>query len=134
MKEKDNINPAHYRQQPYECIEFTENMNFNMGNAFKYIWRYQDKNGTEDLKKARWYLQRQLECSPLYSLLSLELCKDLSRKLDECRRYGKFVIGQYLLLVGILSYSFCEDSKTLSDGIAILDDFIKRIECDEVGI
>lgn len=52
MKEKDNINPAHYRQQPYECIEFTENMNFNMGNAFKYIWRYQDKNGTEDLKKS----------------------------------------------------------------------------------
>ena len=51
MMEKDNINPAHYRQQPYECIEFTENMNFNMGNAFKYIWRYQDKNGTEDLKK-----------------------------------------------------------------------------------
>ena len=41
--EKDNINPAHYRQQPYECIEFTENMNFNMGNAFKYIWRYRDK-------------------------------------------------------------------------------------------
>lgn len=134
MKEKDNINPAHYRQQPYECIEFTENMNFNMGNAFKYIWRYQDKNGTEDLKKARWYLQRQLECSPLYSLLGLELCKDLSRKLDECRRYGKFVVGQYLLLVGILSYSFCEDSKTLSDVIEILDDFIKRIECDEVGI
>lgn len=134
MREKDNINPAHYRQQPYECIEFTENMNFNMGNAFKCIWRYQDKNGTEDLKKARWYLQRQLECSPLYSLLGLELCKDLSRKLDECRRYGKFVIGQYLLLVGILSYSFCEDSKTLSDVIEILDDFIKRIECDEVGI
>lgn len=134
MKEKDNINPAHYRQQPYECIEFTENMNFNMGNAFKYIWRYQDKNGTEDLKKARWYLQRQLEYSPLYSLLGLELCKDLSRKLDECRRYGKFVVGQYLLLVGILSYSFCEDSKTLSDVIEILDDFIKRIECDEVGI
>ena len=132
--EKDNINPAHYRQQPYECIEFTENMNFNMGNAFKHIWRYQDENGTEDLKKARWYLQRQLECSPLYSLLGLELCKDLSRKLDECRRYGKFVIGQYLLLRGILSYSFCEDSKTLSDAIAILDDFIKRIECDEVGI
>lgn len=134
MMEKDNINPAHYRQQPYECIEFTENMNFNMGNAFKYIWRYQDKNGTEDLKKARWYLQRQLEFSPLYSLLGLELYNDLRRKLDECMRSGKFVVGQYLLLVGILYYSFCEERKTLSDGIAILDDFIKCIECDEVGI
>ena len=132
--EKDNINPAHYRQQPYECIEFTENMNFNLGNAFKYIWRYRDKNGIEDLKKARWYLQRQLDSAPMFSLFGLELCKDLSRKLDECMRYGKFVIGQYLLLVGILHYSFCEDSKTLSDVIVILDDFIKRIECDEVGI
>jgi len=131
---KDNTNPAHYRQQPYECIEFTENMNFNMGNAFKCIWRYRDKNGIEDLKKARWYLQRQLDSAPMFSLLDLELCKDLSRKLDECMRYGKFVIGQYLLLVGILSYSFCEESKTLSDVIEILDDFIKCIECDEVGI
>ena len=70
----------------------------------------------------------------MYSLLGLELYNDLRRKLDECMRSGKFVVGQYLLLVGILYYSFCEESKTLSDGIAILDDFIKCIECDEVGI
>ena len=48
--EKDNINPAHYRQQPYECIEFTENMNFNMGNAFKCIWRYREKGAVVSAK------------------------------------------------------------------------------------
>jgi hypothetical protein len=28
------------------------------GNIMKYLWRYRYKNGTEDLKKARWYLDR----------------------------------------------------------------------------
>ena len=67
--EKDNINPAHYRQQPYECIEFTEHLNFNLGNAFKYIWRYRDKNGIEDLKKAVWYLERQRDDAPKFKKL-----------------------------------------------------------------
>ena len=58
----DNVNqPAHYTQQPVECIEFTQHMNFCMGNAFKYVWRYADKNGVEDLKKAQWYLAKLIE-------------------------------------------------------------------------
>ena len=36
----DNINPKHYRQHAHECIEFTQHLNFNLGNAFKYIWRH----------------------------------------------------------------------------------------------
>ena len=61
----DKVNqPAHYTQQPVECIEFAQHLNFCMGNAFKYVWRYADKNGVEDLKKAQWYLQRQLAVWP----------------------------------------------------------------------
>lgn len=40
-----------------ECIEVTRHMPFNIGNAVKYLWRWQDKGGLEDLKKARWYLE-----------------------------------------------------------------------------
>ena len=29
---------------------------FCLCNAFKYLWRYKNKNGAEDIKKARWYL------------------------------------------------------------------------------
>jgi hypothetical protein len=36
-------------------------MNFNLGNVMKYIWRNESKNGIEDLKKAAWYLQREIE-------------------------------------------------------------------------
>lgn len=33
MEKQDNINPSHYRSRAVECIEFTERLNFCMGNA-----------------------------------------------------------------------------------------------------
>lgn len=57
----DNVNhPNHYTSHPsgVECIELTEDMNFCLGNAFKYVWRHSLKNGREDLEKAIWYLNR----------------------------------------------------------------------------
>lgn len=60
-----NVNhPAHYNAHPsgVECIQIVEHMNFNLGNAIKYIWRAGDKGNTiEDLEKARWYLNREIE-------------------------------------------------------------------------
>ena len=40
-----------------ECIDITRHLTFNIGNAIKYLWRHEDKNGIEDLKKAIWYIQ-----------------------------------------------------------------------------
>ena len=60
----DTVNhPAHYKSHPsgIECIQVTEHMNFNLGNAIKYIWRCDEKgHRIEDLKKARWYLDREI--------------------------------------------------------------------------
>lgn len=57
------IDPDHYTSHPsgIECIEITEHMGFNLGNAIKYIWRC-DLKGEEidDLRKARWYLDREI--------------------------------------------------------------------------
>lgn len=64
MKDKDNVNhPDHYTAHPsgVECIQITEHMNFCLGNAVKYIWRADMKGGLEDLKKAVWYIQREIE-------------------------------------------------------------------------
>ena len=44
-----------------ECIEITEHMNFTLGNAIKYIWRADSKNGIEDLEKAAWYINREIK-------------------------------------------------------------------------
>ena len=57
---KDNINPGHYQKGNIEVIDFILDQNFNYleGNIIKYVSRYKDKNGLEDLNKAQWYLNR----------------------------------------------------------------------------
>ena len=63
----DMVNhPPHYNGHPsgVECIEVTELLPFNLGNAFKYVFRHRAKNGREDLEKARWYLARELARGP----------------------------------------------------------------------
>lgn len=62
-------NPKHYTYGKYECIDVIKELTqslagaqaFCMGNCLKYLWRWQYKNGVEDLKKARWYLNRVIE-------------------------------------------------------------------------
>jgi hypothetical protein len=63
----DAINhPSHYNQGKIEVIEFIEdkNLGFHLGNAVKYISRAGKKDPAkeiEDLKKAVWYVERQIE-------------------------------------------------------------------------
>jgi len=60
----DPVNyPKHYVSHPsgIEAIQITEHMSFCLGNAVKYIWRADMKNGIEDLEKAAWYIARELE-------------------------------------------------------------------------
>lgn len=61
----DNVNhPPHYTSHPsgIECIQVTEHMSFCLGNVVKYIWRADEKGASiEDLKKARWYLDREIK-------------------------------------------------------------------------
>ena len=57
-------NPKHYTTHPsgVKCIQITRHMNFNRGNAVKYIWRCGDKGKPiEDLQKAVWYLQDEIK-------------------------------------------------------------------------
>ena len=60
----DNVNhPSHYTAHPsgVECIQITEHMGFNLGNALKYIWRCDlKKDAIEDLEKAKFYIEREL--------------------------------------------------------------------------
>jgi hypothetical protein len=60
----DPVNhPKHYTDHPsgVECIQITEHMGFNLGNALKYIWRCDlKKDAVEDLRKARWYIDREI--------------------------------------------------------------------------
>lgn len=63
----DQVNhPAHYTSHPsgIECIQVTEHMTFNCGNAVKYLWRNGLKDGqpaVQDLRKAVWYIEREIQ-------------------------------------------------------------------------
>ena len=64
----DMVNhPPHYNKQGIECIDaisaaLGDGMEYYLqGNIIKYLWRYRYKNGIEDLKKAKWYLEKMIE-------------------------------------------------------------------------
>ena len=55
----DNINPTYYRKG-IETTDYivSHSMNYVEGNIIKYVTRYKDKGGLEDIEKAEWYLAR----------------------------------------------------------------------------
>ena len=64
----DSINPSHYKGDGIECIDYIKQtmskeafLGYLEGNVVKYRHRYRNKNGIEDLRKARWYLDRLIE-------------------------------------------------------------------------
>ena len=69
MITNDNVNPDHYKKSTsLECIEAMQIVfgdraviNFCLCNAWKYVWRWKNKNGQEDLKKAKWYVEKGSE-------------------------------------------------------------------------
>lgn len=56
----DNINPSHYKDGPFECIELSRLLSSDWGQAVQYCFRWQHKNGVEDLKKALWFVNDAL--------------------------------------------------------------------------
>lgn len=65
--EQDAVNhPAHYTQGGIECIDALAAATVGktgieavcVANVIKYLWRYESKGGIEDVKKARWYIER----------------------------------------------------------------------------
>jgi hypothetical protein len=70
------INPSHYRQGGIECIEAIEAATEGLtgfegmltGNCIKYLWRWKQKNGVQDIKKCRWYLDKLIEVLERQSL------------------------------------------------------------------
>lgn len=66
---KDSINPQHYRNGEVECIDALAAATVNkpgiqavcVANVIKYLWRYESKNRLEDVRKAKWYLEKLIE-------------------------------------------------------------------------
>lgn len=64
----DSVNKPEHYQGKIECIDAIEAsmtyenfIGYLRGNIIKYNWRYKNKNGVEDLRKAEWYLKKLIE-------------------------------------------------------------------------
>ena len=85
----DNVNhPSHYTDGKIEVIDFIEDkkLNFHRGNAVKYIARAGKKNPAneiEDLKKAAWYINREIE------RLENEQCEEILKYFKEDKNDDK---------------------------------------------
>ena len=61
--------PKHYTQGDIECIDALKAATVGkrgieavcVANVIKYLWRYEEKNGIEDVRKAKWYIERLLK-------------------------------------------------------------------------
>lgn len=70
MTDHDPVNhPTHYKSdakcracgESIECIDVTRHMDFDTGNAMKYLWRAGKKDATvQDLRKAIWYIEDKI--------------------------------------------------------------------------
>lgn len=67
--EPDKVNPPHYKKGSVECIDAIKAATvgksgfegYLVGNCVKYLWRFEDKGGVEDLKKGAWYLNKLID-------------------------------------------------------------------------
>lgn len=125
MKE-DIINPKRYTQNKLECWDFWVKAGLDplIASAVKYVWRYKYKNGIEDLKKAKVFLEKAIEevqkgtiyHSEKYYLIVPGEVKDFSNKQFIFMRIASQTTGKtnYTL--------YCEDM------ISIVDDMIDELE------
>ena len=70
MSDSDIVNhPKHYTQGKIECIDAIESAVSELSgldavctaNVIKYVWRWKHKNGSQDLRKAQWYLNKLID-------------------------------------------------------------------------
>ena len=124
--EKDNINTNHYVFGGIETIEYLkakltpeEYRGFLKGNVLKYVSREAEKNGLEDLKKDKWYLDKLIEFENDRKLSTkIKMTKNESDMLKKLKRAPQ--IG-----VGIVDYSGREPKVLLSNEFKFVDAWLR---------
>jgi hypothetical protein len=123
----DPINPQHYTSiGEFECIDIAELLGFNLGNAFKYIWRVGSKSSSasvDDLKKAHWYAKRSRKEPPNDAIrrIHLVLLKAVSSSFANDNK-------RVALLENIVEASFDPDMKSM-----LIGRLEERVEDAEAG-
>ena len=125
MKE-DIVNPKRYTQNKLECWDFWVKAGLDplIASAVKYVWRYRYKNGIEDLKKAKVFLEKAIsesqkgtiQYSGKFYLIVPGEVKDFSNKQFIFMRLASYTTGVHSYI------ATCEDM------ISVVDKLIKELE------
>lgn len=104
----DAVNhPAHYQGRAgVECIDIAEHLSFNLGNAFKYLFRRDQKgNPIQDCEKARWYLRRELAFWRRFGQPDRPIWENLLALVAAVEQSEGREIGQALRLIALAQWS-----------------------------
>lgn len=134
--EKDNINPNHYIFGGIETIEYLkakltpeEYRGFLKGNVLKYVSREAEKNGLEDLKKDKWYLDKLIEFENDRKLSTIEdLQATYAPKIKMTKKESdmlKSLKRTPQISVGIVDYSGREPKVLLSNESYFVDAWLR---------
>ncbi len=110
----DPVNhPAHYTAHPsgVEAIQVTRHMNFNLGNAMKYIWRAGLKESAiQDLEKAVFYLNDEIaRLGGIPARQEKERAVGIAQRLSMPSDHGR--TSEYLYLADFIEYMNDESEK-----------------------
>lgn len=125
MKE-DIVNPKRYTQNKLECWDFWVKAGLDplIASAVKYVWRYKYKNGIEDLKKARVFLEKAIKEEQKDNIHHSEEFYPILRSEVESLSHKQFI---FMFLAthttGVHPYvATCEDM------VNVVDELIKELE------
>lgn len=138
ISENDSINPSHYIFGGIETIEYLkakltaeEYRGFLKGNVLKYVSRESEKNGLEDLKKDKWYLDKLIEFEndrKLSTVEAIEISEDLQEtyapKIKMTKKESDMLKKLKRLPridVGIVDYNGQEPKVLLSNELKFVD-------------
>ena len=98
----DNVNhPKHYTQGGIECIDALKAATIGktgieavcVANVIKYCWRYEEKNGLEDVKKAQFYINRLIQ--ELEEKTENNTFYDPDDVVDDCNECANYNMNEY---------------------------------------
>ncbi|ENS9400864.1 DUF3310 domain-containing protein, partial [Neisseria gonorrhoeae] len=120
-----NTNPGYYKNRAFECVGFAQYLNFNLGNAFKYIWRHKEKGGREDLEKALRYLERQRAGAPKFKKLKHRRYEKMYAGLKDCGFDG----GTEAALLAVISaaYYIRDGEDNFAWAAACVEDLLEKM-------
>lgn len=125
MKE-DIVNPKRYTQNKLECWDFWVKAGLDplIASAVKYVWRYKYKNGIEDLKKARLFLEKAIKEEQEGNINHSEEFYPILRSEVESLSHRQFIF----MFLATRTTGLHPYIATCEDMVNVVDELIEKLE------